>query len=52
LACIHHYVALAVVIDNFEKLAIEEISSFSSSSNDDMITAMGAYLQYQEHVQK
>jgi len=45
---IYHYVAHAVVMDNFEKLPIEEISSSSSSSNNDMITAMGAHLQYQQ----
>jgi len=33
---------------NFEKLHIEEISSSSSSLDDDMMPAMEAYLHYQE----
>ena len=52
MTCIHHYVAQAVVKSNFENQPTGEISSSSSSSDDDMITAMGAYLHYEEEMQK
>ena len=50
--CIHHYVAQAVVMSNFEKQPTGEISSSSSSLDDDVITAMGAYLHYEEKMRK
>ena len=35
---------------NFEKQPIGEISSSSSSLDDDMITAIGAYLHYEKEM--